>query len=48
MGIGNVLYVITKSCGFSQSASRSVRSMAFQLRQEQDKINNPKHASILS
>ena len=50
LGIGHVLFVITKSCQISQSACnvRSLWSMAFRLKQEQDKIDHPKHASILS
>ena len=47
-GIGHALFVITKSWQISQLACMSLRLMAFQLKQEQDKINNPKHASILS
>ena len=47
-GIGHVLFAITKSCRIIQSACRSLRLMAFQLKQEQDKIDNPIHASILS
>ena len=34
-GIGHVLFAITKSCRISQSACRSLRLMAFQVKQEQ-------------
>ena len=47
-GIGNVLFSITKSCRISQSTYRSLRLMAFQLKQWQSKIDSPKHNSILS
>ena len=34
-GIGHNLFAITKSCRISQSACRSLRLMAFQVKQEQ-------------
>ena len=46
--VGHVLFAITKPCRISQLACRSLRLMAFQLKQEQGKIDNAKHASILS
>ena len=46
--IGHVLFAITMSCRISHSARGSLRLMAFRSKQEQDKIDNPKHASILS
>ena len=39
---GLVLFAITKSWQVSQSALRSLTLIAFQLKQEQDKIDNPK------
>ena len=40
-GIGHVLFAIKKVCRISHSACRSLRLMAFQLKQEQDKTDNP-------
>ena len=46
--IGLVLFAITKSWRISQSALRPLRLIAFQLKQEQDKIDNPKHPKTLA
>ena len=46
--IGLVLFTITKSWRISQSALRSLKLIAFQLAQEQDKIDNPNHSKTLA